>query len=70
MKLLVGKVAKVVKVTDLFRMGHSTANVCLWRLLGCVLDFINLSATGVAEIAKSTNSKGCPHAFVYTVLVT
>ena len=34
---------------------HSTANVCLWRLHGCVLHFIHLSAMGVAEIAKSTN---------------
>ena len=25
------------------------------------LDFIHMSATGVAEIAKSTNLKGCPH---------
>ena len=28
-------------------------------------DFIYLSATGVAEMAKSTNLKGCPHTFVY-----
>uniref|UniRef100_A0A8C7MUQ4 Zgc:85777 n=1 Tax=Oncorhynchus kisutch TaxID=8019 RepID=A0A8C7MUQ4_ONCKI len=40
---------------------HSTANVCLWRLHGCVLDFIPLSATGVAEVAKSTNFKGWVH---------
>ena len=32
----------------LFSNGHSTANVCLWRLHGCVLDFKLLSATGVA----------------------
>jgi hypothetical protein len=43
--------------------------VCLWRLNGCVLDFIHLSATGVAEIAESTNLKGCPHTFVYIVYV-
>jgi hypothetical protein len=42
-------------------------NVCLWRLYGCVLDFIHLSAIGVAEIAESTNLKGCPHTFVYIV---
>ena len=34
-----------------------------------MLDFIHLSATGVAEIAKSTNLKGCPHSFVYIVYV-
>ena len=46
-----------VKVTELFSMGHSTANVCLWIFNVCVLDSIYLSATGVAEIAKSTNLK-------------
>ena len=40
-------------------------SVCLWRLYGCVLDFIHLSAKCVAEIAKSTNLKGCQHTFVY-----
>ena len=44
--------------------GHSTANVCLWRLHGSVLDL------GVAEIAESTNLKGCPHTFVYIVYCT
>ena len=34
-----------------------------------MLHFIHLSATGVAEIAESTNLKGCPHTFVYTVYV-
>ena len=29
--------------------------------------FIHLSAMGVAEIAESTNLKGCPHTFVYIV---
>ena len=29
-----------------------------------MLDFIHLSETGVAEIAKSTNLKGCPHTFL------
>ena len=53
-----------LKVTELFSNGHSTANVCLWILHGCVLDFTPLSATGVAEIAESTNLKGCPHTFV------
>jgi hypothetical protein len=32
-----------------------------------VVDFIHLSATGVAEIAESTHLKGCPHTFVYIV---
>ena len=54
-----------LKVTDLFSTGHSTANACLWRLHGCVLDFIHLEATGVAEIAEFTDLKWCPHTFVY-----
>jgi hypothetical protein len=29
-----------------------------------ILDFKHLSATVVVEIAKSTNLKGCPYAFV------
>ena len=32
-----------------------------------MLDFIHLSAMGVAKIAKTTNLKGCPHTFVYIV---
>ena len=51
--------------SERFSTGHST--VCQWRLHGCVLvkffkkkGFIHLSATGVAEIAKSTNFKGLP----------
>ena len=57
--LLVGKGAShdgaTLKVAELFSMTHSTANVCLWRLHGCVLDLKHLSAMGVAEIAKFTN---------------
>jgi hypothetical protein len=34
-----------------------------------VLNFIHLSATGVAEIAKSTTLKGCPHNFLYIVFI-
>ena len=34
-----------------------------------MLEFIHLSASGVAEIADSTNLKGCPHTFVYIVCV-
>jgi hypothetical protein len=34
-----------------------------------VLDFIHLSATGVAEMAISTHFNGCPHTFVYIVYV-
>ena len=34
-----------------------------------MLDFIHLSTTGVAEIAKSTNLMGCPHTFVYVVYI-
>ena len=32
-----------------------------------MLDFIHLSATGVAEKAESINLKGFPHTFVNTV---
>ena len=42
-------------------------NVCLWRLQGCELNIIHLSASGVTEIAKSTHLKGCPHIFAYKV---
>ena len=52
-----------MNVTELFSAANSTASVCLWRLHGVVLDFIYLSAMGVAEIAKFTNYKGCPHTF-------
>ena len=49
--LLVGKVASydgaMLKVTELFSTGRSTANVGR-RLHGCVLDLIHLSAMGVA----------------------
>ena len=68
---LVGKVASydaaTLKVTELSNKAILTANVCLGRFHGGELDFIHLSATGVAKIAKSTNLKGCPHTFVYMV---
>ena len=32
-----------------------------------MLDCIHLSATGMTEIAESTNWKRCPHNFVYIV---
>ena len=57
------------KITELLSTGHSTANVCLWRLHGCVLNFIHLSATGLVEITESTNLKQCPHTFVYIELL-
>ena len=56
-----------LKVTELFSTGHSTANV--WRLHGCVLDFIHLSATGVAEIAEYTNLMEGPHTFGHVVYI-
>ena len=56
-----------LKVTEIFSPRHSTANVCLWRLHGCVLDFIHLSTKRVAETAKSPNLKRGPHTFVYIV---
>ena len=67
---LVGKIASyddaMLKVTELFRKAVLLP-MFLWRLHGYVLDLIHLSATGVAEIAKSTHLKGCPHTFVYIV---
>uniref|UniRef100_A0A8K9WRM2 Uncharacterized protein n=1 Tax=Oncorhynchus mykiss TaxID=8022 RepID=A0A8K9WRM2_ONCMY len=48
-------------------MCHSTANVRLWRLHGCLIGFIHLSATGGTEIAESTNLNGCPHTSAYFV---
>ena len=59
-----------LKVTELFSMAHSPANVCLWSLYGCVPDFIHLSIMGVAEIAESTNEKGCPHTFGQVVYIS
>ena len=47
-----------LKVTEL---------VFLWRLHGCLLNFLHLSATGMAEIAEDTNLKRCLHTFVYIV---
>ena len=73
MKWLVGKVTSydgaMLKVTELFRK-DILLSVCLWRLRGYVLDFIHLSATVVAEIAESTNLKGCPHTFVNILYFT
>jgi hypothetical protein len=58
----------MLKVTELFsRAIQSTANVCLWRLHGCMLNFIHMSASGVAEIAKSTNFEGVSTYFAYIV---
>jgi hypothetical protein len=37
--------------------------VCLWRVHGCVLDFIHLSATCVAHIVKYSILKECAHTF-------
>ena len=57
-----------LKVTDLF----SKALLLPMFVYGdrmAVFDFIHLSATGVAEIAESTNLKACPDTFVYTVSV-
>ena len=44
--------SNMVKDTELFSMTHSTASVCLWRLHGCVLDFV---AMGVAETPELNN---------------
>jgi hypothetical protein len=59
-----------LKVTELLSTGQSNVIVCLWRLHGCVLDYIHLSATGVAGIAKYTNLKGCPNIFGHVLYCT
>jgi hypothetical protein len=56
-----------LKVTELFNKAILLPLFFLRRLHGCVLDFIHLSPTGMAEIAKSTHLKACPHTFVYIV---
>jgi hypothetical protein len=60
---------------DLFERWHPMMVPCLKSLCSSVqatllpmfvyVDFIHLSAMGVAEIAESTHLKGCPHTFVY-----
>ena len=60
---------KTLKVPELVATGHSTTNVCLWRLHGCGLDSIHLSATGVAEIVESTNLNGYPDTFGCVVYI-
>ena len=57
-----------LKVTELF------CKAILLRMFvygDCMalVDFIHQSAMGVAEIAKSTNLKGCPNLCIYTVPV-
>ena len=58
-----------LKVTEHFSKAILLPMFFLWRLHGGVLDFINLSATGGAEIAESTNLKGCPQTFVQAYIV-
>ena len=50
-----------LKVTGLFSKGQFTANV---------LDFIHLSAIGVAELNKSTNLKGCPKVGLLAIMIS
>ena len=73
MNCLVGKVASydgaTLKVTEQSSMAHSSTSGCLWRLQGCVLDFLHLSAMDVAEIVKCTIQKGYPHTFGHVVYV-
>jgi hypothetical protein len=52
-----------LKVTELF----SKAILLTMFVYGCVLDFIHLSATGVAEIAESTHLKVSTYFCVYSV---
>ena len=65
--LLVGKVASYdaanLKVAELF----SKAIILPMFVCGDCMAVCSMSATGVAEIAKSSNLKGRPHTFVYIV---
>lgn len=53
------------KDPELLRTTHSTANVCLWKLHGYMLDFIHLLAMAVAETPELDHLEGCPHTFGY-----
>jgi hypothetical protein len=54
-----------VKVTELFSKDILQPMFVYGDCMAvCLIFFIHLSATGVAEIVESTNLKGCPHAFV------
>ena len=68
---LVGKAASydsaTLKVTELFSKAILLPMFVYWDCIGFVLNFIHLSATGVDQIAKSTNLKGCPHTFACIV---
>ena len=65
---LVRKVAScdgaMLKVTKLFSKAILLPMFVYRDCMAVFLDFIHLSATGVAEIAKSTHLKGCPHTLV------
>ena len=47
-----------LKVTELFRIGHSTANVCLWSS-----HVSNRCGIAECEIAEYTKLNWCPHTF-------
>lgn len=44
---------------ELFSMTHATANVCLRRLHGSVLNLMHLFAMGVAKTPELNNQEGC-----------
>ena len=56
-----------LKVTELFSKTILMPMFVYGDCMALCTIFIHLSATGVVEIATSTNLKGCPHTFVYIV---
>jgi hypothetical protein len=54
-----------LKVTELFSKAILLSMFVYEDCMAGGLDFIHLSATGVAEIAESTHLKECPHTSVY-----
>jgi hypothetical protein len=57
----------MLKVTELYSKAIQLPMFVYGCVHGGVLNFIHLSATGVAEIAISTHFKGCPDTRVYIV---
>ena len=55
----------MLKVVELF--SKAIVPVVLRRLHDCMLNFVHLSATGMAKIAKSSHLMGCPPVAVSAV---
>ena len=58
-----------MKVTELFSKVILLPMFVYGDCMAVCSIFIHLSAMAVAEIAKSTNLKGCPHKFAYIVYI-